>query len=195
MNQIPASSAPPSARSFVGAGAVLALVIVFFILPAEYQVDPTGFGAATGLDRISAPTTVPLEGLETLSSPATRAYPGRYRSDVVEVPLGGPRDTLFMGLEYKLTMSKGDVLLYSWSAPDDVFVQFHGHSAELGPDGRTVVVNYSQETIAARSGVLVAPMDGIHGWFFRRTRREPTTVELRLSGFYELEPGILDFRR
>jgi hypothetical protein len=188
-------SARPSAGALAIAALAVALVAVLFVLPAQYRIDLTGFGALTGIDQISLPRTVALEGLETIVNPATRSYQMPFRSDVVEVPLGGPRDLFLMGLEYKVTMSKGDLLMYSWSAPTNIFVQAHGHSADPGPDGRTVVVNYSQETVRARSGVLVAPMDGIHGWFFRRTTREPATVTVRISGFYQLEPGIIDFLR
>jgi hypothetical protein len=195
MDQVQPSIGRPSGRSLAVAGAVLALVVILFVLPAQFRIDPTGFGAATGLDQISSPKTIALEGLATINSPAARAYPAPFRTDTVEVPLGGSLDPFLMGLEYKVTLKKGDILMYSWSAPENVFVQFHGHSAEPGPDGRTVVVNYSQETLSRRSGVLVAPMDGIHGWFFRRTRREPTVVTVHLSGFYTLEPGIIDFLR
>ena len=43
------------------------------------------------------------------------------------------------------------------------------------------------------SGSLVAPMSGIHGWYFRRGGgASPFVVRIKLSGFYELTPGRLD---
>src|SRR5690242_4328912 len=55
----PFQARPPSARKLLLAtliaigGAALALVL--FVLPAEYAIDPTGFGKATGLAAMHAP--------------------------------------------------------------------------------------------------------------------------------------------
>ena len=40
-------------RSVLLALAVAGLVLVLFVLPAEYAVDPTGFGRLLGLDRLA----------------------------------------------------------------------------------------------------------------------------------------------
>ena len=53
-----APATPPNKRSLalatVGALAVAALVLVLFILPAEYGIDPTGIGTAIGLNVLNA---------------------------------------------------------------------------------------------------------------------------------------------
>jgi len=40
-----------------------------------------------------------------------------------------------------------------------------------------------------------APIDGIHGWYFANAGMEPVMVELKLSGYYTLEPGVLEMTR
>jgi hypothetical protein len=36
---------------------------------------------------------------------------------------------------------------------------------------------------------LIAPWQGIHGWYWQNKSGAPVTVRLRMSGFYELIPG------
>ena len=52
--------------------------------------------------------------------------------------------------------------------------------------GETVV--YSWEVLKA-SGSLIAPWQGIHGWFWQNKSEAPVVVRSRMAGFYELIPG------
>jgi len=38
------------------------------------------------------------------------------------------------------------------------------------------------------SGALVAPFEGVHGWYFQNQSDKPQTVHLKISGFYDLVP-------
>jgi hypothetical protein len=50
------------------------------------------------------------------------------------------------------------------------------------------VVEYLQATGTSSNGMLIAPMEGVHGWYFQNQSVGPVTVHLKLSGFYELVP-------
>jgi hypothetical protein len=45
---------------------------------------------------------------------------------------------------------------------------------------------YRKATGDREHGSLVAPFDGIHGWYYRNDTDMPIVVRLTVSGFYEL---------
>lgn len=169
-----------------GAFAAAGVAVGLFVLPAEYGVDPTGFGALTGLTRLAGPAA------GTTSAVAFYATP--FRSDAIDIPLRSP-DTGRRGsdLEYKVRMKAGDTLVYSWtvsglSDPEEFYFDFHGESPEGPGRAEPLVVEYHQGTGAESHGMLVAPIDGVHGWYLQNQSGAPVVVRLRLSGFYEIIP-------
>ncbi|MBI2186582.1 MAG: hypothetical protein HYU37_05585, partial [Acidobacteria bacterium] len=108
-------------RIAAAAGAALlaaGLILVMFVLPAEFGVDPLGTGARAGLLDLGL-TGQQVEALEqavasgeggqaALIMPQERAF----QTETVEFALG-PRE----GMEYKYRLDKGEALLYSWRTP------------------------------------------------------------------------------
>lgn len=187
---------PPSKKSLalitVGAVAVAGVILAGVILPAEFHLDPTGFGKATGLYKLGTPqaeTTTVAAG----TTSTTRYYPSAYRTDWVEIPLapgGDPRRG--DELEYKVRMKVGDSLVYSWSVDgipkaDEFYFDFHAETPAAG-DKKAVVVEYKQSTGTSSNGVLVAPIPGVHGWYLQNQSAKPVLVKLKLAGFYDLVP-------
>jgi hypothetical protein len=85
-------------------------------------------------------------------------------------------------------MKAGQTLLYSWvaqGAPESEFY-FDLHSETPPPDHQ--VIEYLQETGVRSDGALVAPTDGVHGWYWQNRSPNRVKVHLRISGFYELIP-------
>jgi len=150
------------------------------VLPAEFGRDPTGIGKLLGLKGLGA-------SAETMATGSTaRFYEAAYRSDVVEIPLfpkdgGGPSQ-----LEYKVRMKTGETLIYSWEAEGAEALFFDMHSETDGPDVR--VVEFKQATGARSDGSLVAPIDGVHGWYWQNRSSKPIVIRLKTAGFYELIP-------
>ncbi len=189
-------ASPPSLRQLLwltGSAALAGAAFVLVgVLPAEYNRDPTGLGRLTGISNLWAPEEkmVSTNGADGKAAPATRSYATPYRSDVVEIPLGSGDDPFGSALEYKVRLKAGGSYIYSWSvdgAPNDEFYsEFHGHTVE---EGKTMTVaEYRKEIGASDNGVLTAPFDGVHGWYFQNQSVNPVKVKLRLSGFYELIP-------
>jgi hypothetical protein len=121
-------------------------------------------------------------GKEALS----RTYPEGYRTDVVDVPIQGE-------LEYMVRMSAGGTLVYSWEVPgvgnpESFYTEFHGHT-EAAPGQPGDLMFYEKAAGSKASGSLIAPWQGIHGWYWQNKSGAPVTVRLRMSGFYELIPG------
>jgi hypothetical protein len=191
------SSPSPSAPQLSGRRLALALggsslvagaVLVAFILPAEFDIDPLGIGKATGLSRLWAPDEQRYSG--PISSSYASAGPAvRHR---VSIPLGAagwPE----AALEYKVAMRSGQGMIYSWSATNaatgtaaDVRFEFHGHTLEA--DAAMTVADYEKARASKADGSLTAPFDGIHGWYFENLGDNPVTVDVVIEGFFDIIP-------
>nr|WP_295108168.1 hypothetical protein [uncultured Caulobacter sp.] len=191
-------AASPSKRTLlytIGGAALTAVVITFAaVLPAEYNKDPLGLGRATGLSRLWAPKEVTVD-TNAGSGPAARREVGAFRTDTFEIPLAADGDAARRNaLEFKVRMPKGANLVYSWQAeglavPEDLMFDFHGHTVKGEAKGPVSVAAYERGSGAGANGSLVAPVDGIHGWYFRNRSDKPIKVRLKLSGFYQLVPA------
>lgn len=178
---------PPTPRrllALVGIGAVVATVVtVTAVLPAEFGRDPTGIGGLLGLTGLAH-----QDSGGTISSALFFDRP--FRTDVVDVPLfpvggSGPNR-----LEYKLRMGTGGTLVYSWRVQGgtEQGVYFDLHSESDGPDVK--VVEFKQGETSASDGSLVAPIDGVHGWYWENRSKNLIVIQLKTAGFYELiSPG------
>lgn len=171
----------------LGGGLIAAsAILVGIVLPAEYRIDPLGIGQATGLLQLAGPehVEVALPPADSTGSLA-RFYPVAFRTDTVEIPLAAAGDGTD-DLEWKVRMRSGGTLVYSWSvdAPaEEFYSDMHGESA---PSPEVKVVTYRKGTGVASNGAIVAPFDGIHGWYLQNQAERPVVVRLQLSGFYEL---------
>lgn len=165
---------------------IAGLVLVMFVLPAEYAVDPLGIGARTGL--LSLGTT----GQQVAALEANAAGGAATGQPAIIVP----QDTAFQqetvtftlgsreGMEYKYRLEKGAALLYSWTA--SVPVDYEAHAE---PDGAPRGYAQSYEKVSGRasvSGTLNAPFTGIHGWYWENPTGQPITITLTTAGFYTL---------
>jgi hypothetical protein len=159
-----------------------ALILGLFILPAEYGIDPTGVGQQMGLLALSAPSAAAQVPDIPMAPPETaRSYASPPRSNVIEIPLKVDED-----LEYKVRMKAGETIVYSWSVDNGkAYYDFHAASE---PAGRDLRYKEEQEGSANAHGALVAPFDGIHGWYWLNLEDHPIVITLRVSGFYELRP-------
>ena len=187
MNTAPEQTVEARQRILVAAGAALlgaGLILVMFVLPAEYAIDPLGTGARTGLldlglvgQQVEAlsNTASAGSGTATVVVPQDKAF----RQETVEFKVG-PRE----GMEYKYRLDKGEALLYSWKTTGPVNYEFHAE-----PDGapRGYAQTYEKvDNKSEASGTLTAPFPGIHGWYWENTTDREITVTLTSAGYYNL---------
>lgn len=193
MTEFQLSHATPRLRQLswqVLGAAILGTVLTFtVILPSEYGIDPTGFGALTGLNELSAPPEVVVETKLTAPPEIVRVEGVPFRQDTISVPIGAFGRTLG-ATEYKVSLEAGQTLVYSWKASVPIIFEFHGHTTPA--DGSPAeVMDYSKGQSLEGHGTLTAPLTGIHGWYFANPEFEDAMVELNLAGYYRLEPGII----
>jgi len=174
-------------RLAVAAGAALlgaGLILVMFVLPAEYGVDPLGTGTWFGLTELGA-TGKQIEALEASKTDAAAqattlvGQETAFKSETVDFAIAPGQ-----GMEYKYRLDKGEALLYSWKATGPVNVEFHAE-----PDGapRGYAQTYEKaDRQTTASGTLTAPFPGIHGWYWENTTDQPITVTLSSAGYYNL---------
>ena len=175
-------------RIAVAGGAALlvaGLVLVMFVLPAEYGVDPLGTGARFGLVELG------LTGQQVAALEAAAAEAGTDQAAIIV-----PQDRAFIeetvdfavaageGMEYKYRLEEGEALLYSWTATGPVNYELHAEP-DGAPRGYAQTYELRQATSEA-SGTLTAPFSGIHGWFWENLGDEEITVTLTTAGFYNL---------
>lgn len=183
----------PLIAATLGALAVATLIVLGAILPAEFNTDPLGLGKVTGLSRLWAPDEKKVDVKGGAVSLA-HEYDIPFRTDVVEIPLGGFLDGADKSeLEYKVRMKKDATLIYGWEVvgaadPRDFHFDQHGHTTPAAGQPMTVAT-YRQAFGLEQQGALTAPFDGIQGWQFSNSSENRVVVRLRLAGFYELIPG------
>ncbi|TCT03019.1 transmembrane anchor protein [Aquabacter spiritensis] len=200
-SDIPSRAELPTSRqllrsTFIAIVAALA-ILVTIVLPAEYNIDPTGVGRVLGLaqmgeikvqlaeeaerDRqMDQNTTVPAPGSSLLGrifaalvvSPASAQTTSR--QDVTTLTL-----TPGQGAEIKLVMKAGAKADYSWTVAGGV-VNFDTHG-----DGGGKSISYEKgRAVPGDDGVLEAAFDGNHGWFWRNRGSADVTLTLKTSGAY-----------
>lgn len=186
VSQLPTKSSlfKITATSLVVAGVLL----VGFVLPAEYGVDPLGLGRLTGVGKIGEVAPEPVVVATPVGQGAPmHSYDAPYRTDTIDIPLAEAGAPGYQ-LEYKVSMKQNESIVYSWSTSDvenpaELHSDFHAESS----DGQGM--EYLVKDVTQSHGALVAPMNGIHGWYFKNSSKKPIVIRLKISGFYELIPA------
>ncbi|MBB3861575.1 hypothetical protein GGQ88_002863 [Novosphingobium hassiacum] len=176
------------AKATGGALLAAAAIVVLFVLPAEYGIDPTGVGRLTGIAGMAAGSDAEAPAVEApAAAPAAAVIPtktsivrtGTFRSDEMTLTLA-PHS----GQEVKAHMQAGDSYVFEWSAKGGpVKVDMHGEKVDAAEGEFTSY--WADKTLAGGQGNFTAPFTGTHGWYFRNKGETPVTVKVRTTGFYK----------
>ena len=133
-------TAPPPSLARLLRTTILAVIgasalLVLFVLPAEYGIDPLGTGRRLGLTDIAAPPAAgavmaPPAGAPlapTVKGPIGE-YPREFKFDVFDFVLQP-----YEYLEYKYRLEKGATMMYAWTASADVAHDMHAERAGRPP--------------------------------------------------------------
>lgn len=151
---------PTDIRRLSAVAAILAVVaLVLFILPAEYGIDPTGFGGAIGLTPEATPDTAAFNKQD--NAPRNETF-------TLELPASGA------WREVKFDMVAGMAFVFQWES--DFAVQHDLHNDDLG--------SFDAGEATGRSGSFTAPADGAYGWAFRTPSADATTLTLHVTGHW-----------
>lgn len=143
--------------------AVGLLILVAFVLPAEFGVDPLRTGQLLGLSDMSRqPADANIE------------MHMNHSNDSVEFILEP-----FQSLEYKYHLDENAGLVYSWRATGELHFDFHGEHAGI----EDYEESFDSGDASERRGTFIAPYPGVHGWFWENRSFEEVTLRLYASGF------------
>jgi hypothetical protein len=193
----------PSARQVaIGSAvaiAVAAVAMVFFILPAELGIDPTGFGektGLTGLTQIGSGNIYLDRGLKRTNVLFPLDAAARPDEDTLQVTLIAkgiaiPANAKFVSdhweyellpydsIEMKYKLAQGQPMIFAWHAP--VPVHYDMHSV---PDqgGNPATESFAISDAPSQTAVYVAPFTGIHGWFWQNQTLDNVTIAIDAVG-------------
>lgn len=156
-----------------GAAVIIGLlVLVTAILPAQYNIDPTGIGDVLGLTALSP---------EQLSKAKI--------ADKSEADAGVGEQTVELvipsqsGLEYKMDMAAGNSLDYQWQTDGErIYFDLHGEPAG---DTTGYFKSYTIAKAAKMEGSFIAPFAGSHGWYFKNEGWDTITIKLTINGDFD----------
>jgi len=194
-NPVGSIHAEPGTLFKATAGALLgaAAIVVLFVLPAEYGIDPTGVGRLTGIDGMAAGSeetqaTAPASAEAPAATDAV-ALAVPTKADIVRVgTLRSDEMTLNLephsGQEVKAHMQAGQGYVFEWSSQGGpVKVDMHGEKVNAA-DGEFTSY-WEERELTGGKGSFTAPFAGTHGWYFRNKGDTPVTVKVRTTGFYK----------
>lgn len=150
---------------------VAAIALITFILPAEYNIDPTGIGSKLGLTALAQAVDVETTML------ATKRGTDEFQTIEVTVPAG-------RGIEYKFFMKQHEKMSYEWLTDGEpLYFDLHGE-----PEGDTTgyFESYAITTSNEMKGSYTTPFAGSHGWYWQNESDKPVSVQLRVKGQYEV---------
>jgi hypothetical protein len=192
LEELPSSAQLIRSTAIAAASAVAILVTV--VLPAEYNIDPTGIGGVLGLaemgeikaqlaEEAEADRLMDLEAEEqsSLMNDIFGLFVGAAHAQEAEVWRDEITFTLAPGdsAEWKLVMEEGQTVEYRiFVEGGRVNFDMHGHGG-----GQSVTYDKSRGS-TGDAGAIVAAFDGEHGWFWRNRDSEPATVTVQVRGEY-----------
>jgi len=152
------------------------IILVCFVGPAEFGIDPTGLGSKMGLTVLAkSPST---DSKTTINCPAGKQ--AQDWSDIVIITI--PANS---GLEYKFYIKKENKLVYTWKTNGEkLYFDFHGEPAG---DTTGYFKSFNETTDYQSTGSLIAPFTGAHGWYWENKTSTPIKVMLKTKGQYEIK--------
>ena len=177
------------AKATLWAIAMATVLLVTFVLPAEYGIDLTGAGRMLGLTKMgerkmaaASPASSPVIPPVANKNVAQRTQYSTIstlplRVDEVDVKLAPKGE-----IEYKTVLPEGESLVFTWDAGGaNLEFDFHGEPPS-GPSG--AFLSFHKGTASKSGGTLRAPFTGTHGWYWKNLTDKNVVIKLRVSGFY-----------
>ena len=192
LDELPSSAQLIRSTAIAAASAVVILVTV--VLPAEYNIDPTGIGGAIGLAEMGEIKTQLAEEAEadrqimeaedeqsSLLNDVFGLFVGAAHAQEAVVWRDEATFTLAPGdsADWKMEMDAGQVAEYRMLVEGGRGnFDLHGHGG-----GETVTYEKGRGSTGSE-GEVTAAFDGQHGWFWRNRDSSDVTVTIQVRGEY-----------
>lgn len=178
-------------RSTITAFVAAIVILVTIVLPAEYNIDPTGIGRVLGLTEMGEiKQDLQREAEEDHKQPE-QTDQSSILNKILEALVSSAhaqeswRDTVTFSLapgeftEVKLAMKKSGRVDYEWATNGGrINYDLHAHG-----DGQSVDYKKGRGEVSG-TGNFQAPFAGDHGWFWRNRDTSDVAVTLKIRGYY-----------
>lgn len=172
---VPVQSLKTMIISMISAVLLAFIILVAFIGPAEYGIDPTGLGKSLGLTVLAQPLQESVKKVESCPTGVQLAD----WQDIVKITISAKS-----GLEYKFYLQKNAEIIYAWSSEGVLYYDFHGEPAG---DKTGYFKSYRETTASVSEGVLTAPFTGTHGWYWTNDTNKAIQITLKTKGQYRVK--------
>ncbi len=160
-------------KASITASLVAIIAFVLFILPAEYNIDPTGLGKQLGVTKIAQTSAQkPLKTSDSLQV-------GSDEFQTIEVTIPANR-----GVEYKFEMQQYEKMTYEWMT-DGASLHFDLHGEPAG-DTTGYFESYAIANLSEMKGSFTAPFGGSHGWYWKNNSDNPVAIQLLVKGQFKV---------
>lgn len=200
-------------RSTLVAVVTAGALLVAFVLPAEYGIDPTGVGRALQLTEMgaikqklakeaSADTQAVAKEVAKAPAPAIEPMPAPAQEAAAEPPAVVAAPVPIAEAPTPPTSGRKDEMTVTLKPDQGAEIKMQmkkGAQAnyswmidggvvnfdEHGDGAGDNAISYEKgRAVANKEGVLEAAFDGIHGWYWRNRGKADVTVTLRTDGDY-----------
>ena len=208
MNTIPQPSVKSLVLACISSALLAVVVLLVAVLPAEFNIDPTGLGKTLGLTVLSQTVdvkekTVVISCPESSNTAVTEKLKSteqvddhdhqheheheqghehthtEHWQDTVDISVPPGK-----GLEYKFYISKGEKLEFEWDA-EGILLYFDFHGEPEG-DKTGYFKSFKESTQSQSSGTLVVPFTGSHGWYWENRTNQTAKIILKTRGNYKV---------
>ena len=157
-------------KSTIAASAIAVIVFICFILPAEYNIDPTHIGHKLGLTALA-------DYDDDIATKAGSIAATEQGQQVIEVIVPAEK-----GIECKFQMNQYEKMTYEW-VTDGAALYFDLHGE---PEGDTTgyFESYAIATLSEMKGSFTSPFEGSHGWYWKNNSNKPVAIQLIVEGQY-----------
>lgn len=201
--QIPQDVELPSTKKLVKSTSIAAvsaaLVLVTVVMPAEYNIDPTGIGKVLGLTTMGeikqslaeeAENNVEMSAIETTVNnsvdPHIQSSTPIGDADKMPMPAIQKKSMTIelkpgQATEIKLAMPQSASVNFTWTASGGgLNYDTHGDPVSAPKGFYHGYGKGRNET--QQQGILKAAFDGKHGWFWRNRTENSVSVTLEVEG-------------
>lgn len=214
---IPVHSNKTLIKASVTATVMAVIILVLIILPAEYKVDPTGFGKAAGLTQLADLSEAELEVAEPVDSNVVKTQ----QQETAVPPAEQPVETSLGFALAPAQLPTVEQIKAARQTPDvrsdtidivipagkgleyKLLIDAYVHlEYEWRTDGQPLYFDFHGEpegdksgyyesfaitTATEMKGSLTAPFTGSHGWYWKNKSGTPVTVTLITKGDYRVK--------
>ena len=154
------------------------IILITFIAPAEYGIDPTGLGKRFGLMELSKPPVAISQKAHAQQCP-TGDLAEKWQ-DIVLITI--PAHST---MEYKFSIQQQEILEYEWqSTGAALYFDFHGEPAG---DTTGYFKSYQIDSLNHVAAKQIMPFTGRHGWYWNNKSDQAVQITLKTKGKYQIK--------